>query len=138
MAQYYGTSIPEDRVRSFESELFQRAMEEEGGEVMRHDEFIVLCKSISDLVVFVICDLKVNELLIGEFLEAFSSALSLIYKKKVNAESLVKQIDLLYLLLDESIEHGFLFECDPDILAARTMLKNDDAFQGKAIRVTSV
>jgi hypothetical protein len=39
----------------------------------------------------------------GEILEAITISLSLIYKTKVNADGLLQQIDLLYLLLDETI-----------------------------------
>ncbi|OHT08012.1 hypothetical protein TRFO_23633 [Tritrichomonas foetus] len=69
-----------------------------------------------------------------EVLETISTSISLVYKGKVTAENIVQQIDLLYLLLDETIEQGFIFEGDPEVVAARAMLKNDNAFAGKGIR----
>ena len=47
--------------------------------------------------------------------------------------TLMKQIDLLYLLLDETIENGYVFEADPEVSAARALLKDDKALAGKAL-----
>ncbi|KAH0789757.1 Coatomer subunit zeta-1 [Histomonas meleagridis] len=134
IAKYYTQSIPEDQRISFEKNVFKRGFEEQFGEVMQHDEFIIVYREISDVLIFVVGDLKSNELLLAEVLETICTSLRLVYKGKVNSESLIRQIDLLYLLLDETIEQGFIFEGDPEVIAARTKLKDDGALLGQAIR----
>ncbi|KAK8895049.1 Coatomer subunit zeta-1 [Tritrichomonas musculus] len=134
IAQYYNNVIPEDQRSQFENEIYQRGAEDMLGEVMQHDKYIIVYRLIQDFLIFIIGDLKSNELLLDEVLETISTSISLVYKGKVNSESLIKQIDLLYLLLDETIEQGFIFEGDPEIVAARALLKNDNAFAGKGIR----
>jgi hypothetical protein len=137
IAQYYTPAIPPDKTSTFENEIFQRGLEDQTGEVMQHDDFIVIYKPVKDLLFFLVCDMKGNELLLGEILEAVITSISLVFKSKVTADALVQQIDLLYLLLDETIENGFVFEGDPEVVAARTMLKEDTAFAGKSLKVSS-
>jgi len=137
IAQYYTSAIPPDKTATFEGEILQRGIEDQTGEVMQHDEFIVIYKTVKDLLLFLVCDMKSNELLMGEILDALVTSISLVYKNKVSAESLVQQIDLLYLLLDETIENGFVFEGDPEVVAARTMLKEDTAYAGKSLKFSS-
>ena len=134
ISQYYTKSIPQEKRLTFENAVFQRAVEDPAGEVMQHDEFIVVYKPINDLFIFVVCDLKGNELLMGEVAECIQSAMMLVFKGKVNTETLVRQIDLLYLVLDETIENGYVFEGDCEIVAARAMLKEDGAYAGKSMK----
>lgn len=133
ISQYYTDSIPEERRLAFENAIFQRALEDSFGQVLQHEEFIVLYKPVADILVFFVCDLKANELMWFEIMNSMVSAMSLVFKGKVNTETLMKQIDLLYLLLDETIENGYVFEADPEVSAARALLKDDKALAGKAL-----
>jgi hypothetical protein len=137
ISQYYTSAVSPSSANAFEADLLQSGLEDQLGQVMQHDGFIVVYKLVADFLMFVVCDMKANEILIGELLESLATALSLIYKGKVNTDELVKQIDLLYLVLDETIENGFIFEVDPEVVAARTLLKQDHALLGKATRVSS-
>lgn len=134
IAQYYDNVISENQRSTFENEIFQRGAEDMLGEVMQHDKYIVVYRLIQDFLIFIVGDLKANELLLDEVLETISTSISLVYKGKFSSECLIKQIDLLYLLLDETIEQGFIFEGDPEVVAARALLKNDNALAGKGIR----
>ena len=134
IAQYYDNVISEDQRSSFENEIFQRGAEDMLGEVMQHDKYIIVYRLIQDFLIFLVGDLKSNELLLDEVLETISTSISLVYKGKFSSECLIKQIDLLYLLLDETIEQGFIFEGDPEVVAARALLKNDNALVGRGIR----
>ena len=134
IAQYYDNIIPEEQRSTFENEIYQRGAEDMLGEVMQHDKYIIVYRSIQDFLIFLVGDLKSNELLLDEVLETISTSISLVYKGKFSSECLIKQIDLLYLLLDETIEQGFIFEGDPEVVAARALLKNDTAFAGKGIK----
>jgi len=129
-AQYYDSSIPEEKRKTFEDDIYKRASEDYGAYIMQQDEFIVVFRKFEDILIFVIGDLKSNELLLDEVLDTIINALQLVFKK-VNSDSLIQQIDLLYLLLDETIEQGFIFEGDSEVVAARVLLKDDKAFAGK-------
>lgn len=135
-AQYYDNSIPDTKRADFENNVFKRASEDFEGQVLQHEEYIVVYRKCEDVVAFIVGDLKSNELLLDEVLDTIFSALGLVFKK-VGADDLVKQIDLLYLLLDETIEQGFIFEGDPEVVAARVVLKDDRAFAGKASRTSA-
>lgn len=135
-AQYYDNSIPEEKRTDFENAIYTRASANFDAQVMQHDEYIVVFRKSDDVCAFIVGDLKCNELLLDEVLDTIFNALSLVFKK-VTSETLVQQIDLLYLLLDETIEQGYIFEGDPEIVAARVLLKNDNAFQGKANKTSN-
>ena len=130
-AQYYDNTIPEDKRASFENAIHSRASSDFDSQVMQHDDYIVVFRKVDDVCLYVVSDLKANELLLDEIIDTIFTALSLIFKK-TSADSLIQQIDLLYLLLDETIEQGFVFEGDPEVVAARVLLKDDNAFHGKA------
>ena len=134
ISHYYSNFIPESVENTFEKSIFKRALDDQFGEIMQHDEYIVIYKLIGDVFIFVVGGLNSNELLLAEVADTMSTALSLVFKGKVDSKAIMKQIDLLYLLLDETIEQGLLFEGDPEVIAARTKLRNDGAFLGKAIR----
>ena len=129
ISQYYTDSIPEERRLAFENAIFQRALEDSFGQVLQHEEFIVLYKPVADILVFFVCDLKANELMWFEIMTSMVTAMSMVFerkvKAKVNTETLMKQIDLLYLLLDEMIENGYVFEADIWAVVARTLLKEE-------------
>ena len=130
-AQYYDNSIPEDKRTGFESSIHTRASSDFDAQVMQHDEYIVVFRKVEDICAYIVSDLKANELLLDELLDTIFTALTLVFKK-VSAETLIQQIDLLYLLLDETVEQGYIFEGDPEVVAARVLLKDDSAFSGKA------
>ena len=134
IAQYYDNYIKEAKRIDFENEVVSRIREDPNGQVMVHDFSLIVYRSVADVLFFIVGDLKSNDFLLDEVLQTLQSALSLVYKKGLTADNLVQQIDLLYLLLDETIEQGFLFECDPEVVAARALLKDDNAFQGRLDR----
>ena len=130
-AQYYDNTIPEDKRTDFENAIHSRASNDFDAQVMQHEEYIVVFRKVDDVCAYICSDLKANELLLDELLDTIFTALSLVFKK-TSADSLVQQIDLLYLLLDETIEQGYVFEGDPEVVAARVLLKDDSAFYGKS------
>ena len=133
-SQYFDNRIPESSRNSFEDAIFQRASEDFYGEVVQHEDYIVVYRLIKDFLFFVVGDLKSNELLLNEVIETVSVALSLLFNGKVSAEMLYKQNQLVYLLIDETIEQGFIFEGDPEIAASRVMMKSNNVYAGKGIR----
>lgn len=138
IAQYYDNMIKEDQRADFENTIFQHGMEDMVGEVLQHEKYIIVYRPIADFLLFIVGDLKSNELILDGVLDTLSDSISLVFKGKVYSEDLTKQIDLLYLLFDETIEQGFVFESDPQIVASRTMLKNDNAFAGKIYKKADI
>jgi len=76
----------------------------------------------------------VNELMMGELLDAFATAVALVYGGNVSAKAVVSQIDLLYVIIDEMIEGGHVFEGNAEVVASRALLKSDGALEGASLR----
>jgi hypothetical protein len=128
--QYYDTFIKPEKRADFEQSLFDRVREETKGEVLQYDQYIVLFKATADLLMIVVGDLKSNELIFAQLLHSLESALGLIFRKPC-VDACLSQIENVYLLLDETIEQGYILEGNPEVLAARVTLKEDNAFAGK-------
>jgi hypothetical protein len=138
-AQYYDSFIPEEEQPKFESSLWQRFSEDLRTELLQFDRYLVVCRAISDMMAYVVGDLKCNELLLAQVVDTIDNALELVCKK-VSVDGLLDKLEnqtYLYLLLDEVVDQGYVFEGNPEIVAARISLKDDNAFQGKAIRAAS-
>lgn len=130
ITRYYDKAIPEPKRAQFENEIFQRGIEDQLAEVMQHDEFIAIYHVVHGVFIFVVATLQTNELFLLDILTSIQSVINIVFKDKVSADILIKQIDLLYLILDETLEQGFLMESDPHIIAARAQLKGDSVFTG--------
>ena len=134
MGEYYDSRITRDFIAKFETDVVKRALEDPNGMVMQQGDYIVVYSFVDDVCCFIVGDSNPNELILNKILQTVFDTFFLIFKNKVNAQNLTQQIDLVYLTLDEVVDQGVIFETDPEIVAARVMLKSDDAFAGKSGR----
>jgi hypothetical protein len=98
--------------------------------VLQFGQYIVACRTVRDVVMFVVGDMKANELLLAQVLESFERAGELVFKS-FGVNEVMEKMENVYLILDEMIDQGYIFENNPEIIAARTLLKEDSAFHGK-------
>ncbi|OHT17351.1 putative coatomer subunit zeta [Tritrichomonas foetus] len=135
-SQYYDAHIPESRREIFEKNLNDKVRDDQSlqseSSVFQIDNSIVVFRTISDIRVFVVGNMKTNELLFDELISTFSTVLELIYGR-IASDLIKSKIDSLYLIIDDMIDQGFIFEGDPEVIASRVSLKDDGAFTGRAI-----
>jgi hypothetical protein len=65
---------------------------------------------------------------LDQALNTIISAIELVIKTK----DILSQPDQLYLIIDDTILQGFIFEEIPEIVASIVLLKDDKAFSGKS------
>ena len=135
MSQYFDGLVPEDQRSSFEKDVIGRT-EEDRLEVMQFDKYMVVFRVIEDLVVIVVGGLNSNELFLENVVDVFEVALDLVFQK-VLVDEIVASIEQLYMIVDEVIEQGFVFCGNGEVVAARVMLREDKAFEGKSTKPLS-
>jgi hypothetical protein len=92
-------------------------------EILLHDGFVVLYKMIQDVTVFVLCDQDENELIMLSILSTIEDALTMLLKKQMNRITLMENMDLLLLTLDEICDDGLIFETEFPSVAQRVAMK---------------
>jgi hypothetical protein len=51
--------------------------------------------------------------------------------KEVGVNEVLEKMENIFLMLDEIVDQGYILEINPEVIGARTLLKDDNAFQGK-------
>jgi hypothetical protein len=135
-SQYYDNSISESSRSTFETTLFAKISEEPLMEICQFNEYIAVFRAVQDLFLIIVGAHSTNELLFGELIDTIETAMGLVFRK-MTVDGVKAQIEDFYLILDESIHEGFVFEPNGEIVAARVQLKDDNALSGASKTTTS-
>ncbi|KAF8820267.1 clathrin adaptor complex small chain subfamily protein [Cardiosporidium cionae] len=106
----------------FEKKMMQKANKLAGRpdvEILMVEEHLVLFCSLQDICVCIIGDPNENELLLLEVVNAVTETLSLITNGHVGKRQLLTHMDAVFLMLDEIIDEGIIFETDPTVILSR-------------------
>lgn len=76
------------------------------GDLFQYDNQLVLFKSSYDVYIFVIAPEHENELMIHSFLQSFYDTLSVLLQSQIDKRTILDNMDLVTLALDESIDDG--------------------------------
>ena len=92
-------------------------------EVLMLEGFTVVFKSGPDVTFAVVGPGEENDLMLVAVLDALWDSMSLLLKGAVEKRTILAQLELLLLALDELVEGGVPFELDPHTIEARVMLR---------------
>jgi len=87
------------------------------------DNVIVVYKFIGDLMFFVVGDAEDNELVLNIVLTALTEAIGILIRSGVERRTLLENLDLVLLVLDEIVDGGNVLETDPGIVASRVAMR---------------
>ena len=76
------------------------------GDILLYSNHLVLYKSSIDLTFYVVGPEYENELMLQNVLYAFHDAVSLLLRHQVEKRSVLENLDLVVLALDETIDDG--------------------------------
>jgi hypothetical protein len=111
----------------FEKKLFKKTKAGSGAradaEVLMLDGFTVVFKSGVDVTFAVVGPGEENDLMLVAVLDALWDSMALLLKGAVEKRTILAQLELLLLALDELVEGGVPFELDPHTIEARVMLR---------------
>mmetsp|Transcript_2601 Transcript_2601/g.7832 ORF Transcript_2601/g.7832 Transcript_2601/m.7832 type:complete len:183 (-) Transcript_2601:140-688(-) len=109
--------------RHFERELMKKVSIIAGGhdeDVFEMDHHIVVYKPFDDVVIFLTGAGDENELVLVEALRTYEDALSLLLRRMIDEENLLRNLESVLLAMDELIDQeGIILETDSTELAAR-------------------
>lgn len=76
------------------------------GDVILFDSHLALFKHSLDLIFYIIGPATENELMLAAALNTFSDALSMLLRNQVEKRSVLENLDMVLLCLDETIDDG--------------------------------
>jgi hypothetical protein len=91
----------------------------EHNEVVLVDNFIVVLRLSNDVLIAVIARDSQNDLLVAEYLNTLHTCLAQVCGGKISKKKCFDRLDQLFLVIDESIENGVVFEYDANTIVSR-------------------
>ncbi|KAI0785701.1 coatomer protein [Abortiporus biennis] len=104
--------------RAFEKGLFQKT-KKAGGDITLYDGYLAVYKHSLDLICYIIGDPSENELMLLSALNSFVDAANLLLRNQLEKRSVLENLDLILLCLDETIDDGVIVETDSTAIASR-------------------
>lgn len=95
-------------------------------EIIMMDECISVYKFVGDLMFYVLGDVDENEILLADVLMGFCDSITLLLRNAVEKKTVLENLDLVLLAMDEITEGGLVLETDPAIIATRVTMRSDD------------
>lgn len=97
----------------------------ENSEVVLVENFVVILRVVNDILIAVVARDSQNDLLAAEYLNTVYSALSLLTHSKITKKKVYDRLDQVFLIIDESIENGSIFELDAHNIVARISMQSE-------------
>uniref|UniRef100_A0A8C5QCI2 Coatomer subunit zeta n=1 Tax=Leptobrachium leishanense TaxID=445787 RepID=A0A8C5QCI2_9ANUR len=92
-------------------------------EVLLVDGVTVLCQRLSDITCYIVGGAQENELLLLSALTCICESLCHMLRQNVDRSSLLENMDLAWLILDEIIDHGVILESESEKVVQRLSFK---------------
>ncbi|KAF8564558.1 hypothetical protein P879_11629, partial [Paragonimus westermani] len=83
-------------------------------------------RNVSDVFLYVIGDVLENELILVSALNCLYESISQILKRCVEKKTVLDNLDLIFLAVDELCNSGILMECDSTALVGRVGTRTED------------
>eukprot|EP00878_Enallax_costatus_P037664 GHUV01042569.1.p1 GENE.GHUV01042569.1~~GHUV01042569.1.p1 ORF type:complete len:150 (+),score=36.73 GHUV01042569.1:186-635(+) len=95
-------------------------------EITMFDDYLVVYKCLGDLMFYVTGSDNENELILYAVLQAFYEATSALLRQQVDKKTVLENLDLVLLVMDEIVDGGLILETDPQTVAARVTMRGAD------------
>lgn len=90
------------------------------------DDGLVVYRFIGDLMFYVVGDVDENEILLSDVLTGFCDSITLLLRNAVEKKTVLENLDLVLLAMDEITEGGLILETDPAVIATRVTMRSGD------------
>ena len=97
----------------------------EHNEVVLVDNYIVILRLANDVLIAVVARDSQNDLLVSEYVNTLHSCLSQVCGGKISKKKCFDRLDQLFLIIDESIENGVVFEYDANAIISRVNMVSE-------------
>lgn len=134
--KYYIDTMNDDQKNEIEKILFGKMKENFDAQVLCYEDYVVVFKHFDNMIIALVSDSKANEMILDALTDAIYGAMTIVYKQ-VNEATVKQQIETFYLIIDEAIDSGYIFEGNGEVIAARVMLKDDKSHSGRLSGLSS-
>ncbi|KAN0024162.1 hypothetical protein ACTFIV_008562 [Dictyostelium citrinum] len=144
IAKYYNNDFDTlQKQKAFEKKVFDKTSKVNfGGEITLLDNYLVVYKSFSNIIIYMVGDQNQNEIALLYVLNSFIDTLQNLFEfSQINKKLILDGINYTLLTLDEIIDGGIIMESDSAVIADRVGIKapdNDDLDESINKAVTSV
>merc|ERR1712124_45151 len=93
------------------------------------DNFVVVYKFVSDVYYYVVASVDENEIVMAQVLQALCESTNILLRNSVDKKTVLENLDLVLIAMDEIIDGGIIFETDPNQIASRVNMRGkEDGF----------
>ncbi|XP_054712231.1 coatomer subunit zeta-1-like isoform X2 [Uloborus diversus] len=126
LAKYYGKTFPTAKEQKvFEKNLYKKT-HRANAEVIMLDGLTVVYRSNVDLFFYVMGSCHENELILVSVLNCLYDAVNQILRKNVEKRTLLENLDVILLAIDEICDGGIVLEADSTSVVQRVAVRSDD------------
>ncbi|RWS09807.1 coatomer subunit zeta-1-like protein, partial [Dinothrombium tinctorium] len=126
IGKYYDDSFPTAKEqKTFERNLFNKT-HRNNSEIIMFDGFTCVYRSSVDLFFYVMGSANENGLILSSVLNCIYESINQILRKNVEKRTLLDNLDIVILAIDEICDGGVILEADPSSVVHRVALKPDD------------
>ena len=127
LSKYYDTTqlSTSKEQKEFEKNLF-KSTHKANGEIIMLDNLTIVYRSNVDVFFYVIGSTSENEIILVSVLNCLHDALSQIFRKNIEKKHLLENMDSVLLAVDEICDNGILLETDPNQIAQRVSVREND------------
>ena len=112
--------------KAFENSLYEKTRRL-SSEIILVDSYVVVYKSVVDLFVYFVGSTDENEIMLHGAMQGFSDGLSILLKNQLEKRSVMENLDIVLLALDETLDDGIILETDASQIAARVTKRSSEA-----------
>ncbi|XP_023212663.1 coatomer subunit zeta-1-like [Centruroides sculpturatus] len=126
LAKYYDDTLASSKdQKKFEKQLFNKT-QKANAEIIMLDGLTCVYRSSVDLYFYVMGSCHENELILASVLNCLYDSVNQILRKNVEKHTLLENLDIIMLALDEICDGGILLEADPTAVVHRVALRVED------------
>ena len=99
-------------------------------DILPFESHTVLYKSIADVTLYILSHDSENELIVANVLSTFDETLHTLFKGQINRKTLIENLDLLLLTVDEVLDQSSVLEVDAAVIVQRVCMITGGNGQG--------
>eukprot|EP00873_Tetraselmis_striata_P001506 jgi/Tetstr1/421770/TSEL_012674.t1 len=128
--KYFGDECPNVQAQAnYEKSVFAKTSRTNArgeAEIIMFDDVVVVYKFIGDLMFYVTGGSDENEIIMYTVLQAFYESVSLLLRDAVEKKTVLENLDLVLLAMDEIIDGGVILETEASVVAGRVAMRGAD------------
>eukprot|EP00700_Malawimonas_jakobiformis_P001657 EC722037.1.p1 GENE.EC722037.1~~EC722037.1.p1 ORF type:complete len:185 (+),score=26.00 EC722037.1:35-556(+) len=130
LSKYFSDDLPTRSAQEqYEKQLFEKTQKtaaRDEAEIILYSGFISVYKQVSDVWVYVSGGVDENEILLYFILSSVLDALTEIGKGSFDKQTLMDNMDMVFLAIDELLDSGIMMDTDGVAVASRVQVRGDD------------